>query len=67
MAGVISTGDYVRIRDLAGYPHIGKVDFISSNDTVHVNLLTGLWGNRPKDKVEKLTIGEAMLLKLKNE
>jgi hypothetical protein len=66
MAGEVTKGDYVRIRDLAGNPHIGKVDFTTSKK-VRVGLLCGLWASRGYDQVEKLTIGEEMLLKLESE
>lgn len=67
MTSNISKGDYVRIRDLAGHPHIGIVDFFSDDKSwVGVKLLTGLWCHRLVKKVEKLTRGESMLVKLEN-
>jgi hypothetical protein len=65
MAGKIAIGDYVRIRDLAGHPHIGKVQTLASgNREVFVRLLTGMGVARPRIGVEKIPDTEAMLLKL---
>lgn len=67
MVSEFQKGDYVRIFDLAGYPHIGKIEyFFRKRNLVSIVLLSGLWANRQPDKIQKLTDGELMLLKLEN-
>jgi len=65
MAGKITMGDYVRIRDLAGHSHLGKVQKLGAGHReVFVRLLTGMGVSRKRSAIEKVPDGEAMMLKL---